>query len=230
MSLWLKSLLSLAAVIVIVIGGFVLFFLGQDMWRTANQNVQTTEMVNVDPANETLVEQLFLSDVTRIGNGPLSRGTLYLTQDFDMQGGFASYSKSSADNALNMVFLDPSAPERWLFEGNDQLIYGMTSLSLTPIGSTDERLPEAALLLQVIGADTNRDNRLTPDDRVDLALVQPDGRGLTTVIEDLQGSVRIVPDALAFVLLVDTPTGVNLIRIDPVSFAILDQKAIDFPK
>lgn len=230
MSLWLKSLLSLAALIVIVIGGFVLVMLGQDMWRTATQNLQTTEMVNVDPANETLTEQLFLSDITRIGDGPLTRATLLLTQEFGMGGGFASYSKSSSDNALNMVFLEPGAAERWLFETNDQLIYSSHSLTLTPLGSILDRQPEAALLLQIISEDSDGDKRLTDQDRVALAVVQPDGRGLTTLIEDLQGSVRIVPDASAFVMLIDTTTGVNQMRVDPTSFAILDQKAIDFPK
>lgn len=230
MNAWLKALLSIAAIIVILIGGFVLFMLGQDFWRTQSRGVETTDVVNVDPTNETIVERLYLSDITRIGAGPMSRATLYLSQDFEMGRGLGSYSKSSESNALNMLFVEPGAAERWLFPTNDQLIYSVSSLSLTPIGTEQLQQPEAAMLLQVITQDSNGDQRLSESDRIALMVTHPDGRGMVTLIEDQQGSVDLIPDATAFVLSLETATGVELLRIDPTNFAILERQPINFPK
>ena len=226
----LKTLLSLAAITVILFGGLPAVLPGQEFRRDSARGIRTSDVVNVDPADPTPVQRLYTSGFERVDDGPILRATLYVSQDFDVGGTLGSYSKSSDANALNMLFLEPDAPERWLFDSNAQLIYDTRSLSLAPIAAPLANQPEVALMLLMVMSDTNADQRLSETDTRSLAIVHPDGRGLVTLIEDLPGSVNILPDPSAIVLSVETGTGLDILRIDPTAFVILDRRTVAFPK
>ena len=79
-------------------------------------------------------------------------------------------------------------------------------------------------------SDTNNDKRLSDKDVTDLALVRPDGLGLTILQSDVKDQARIVPDADNIVLGLKTDNGVEILRLDPTTFAVLGRQTIDFPK
>ena len=227
---WLKALLTVAALVVIGFGVLLGGILGRELWRDATRGIETSRVVNVDPESEAMVEHLSLSGFERVGDGPVLRAHLYVEQDFEVEGKFGSYSKSSSQNAINMLFVEPGAPDRWLFASNDQLIYQAMPIALVPIGERRGAEPEVATMLFLVPTDTNADLRLTSRDRRSLALMQPDGRGLVILIEDLAGEVSVLPDPVAIVLAVEGLSGIELLRIDPKSFDILDRRTVNYPK
>ncbi|MGL6208771.1 MAG: hypothetical protein ACRC14_02940, partial [Paracoccaceae bacterium] len=219
---WLKALLAIASLVVIGFGLLLAALLGGELWRDATRGIQTTDVVNVDPANETISTRLYLSGFERVGDSPVTRATLYVSQDFEVDGRFGSYDKSSSANAVNMLFVEPGAPDRWLFETNDQLITQSTPIALAPLADPTSQ-PEVATMLRMVTADTNADQRLSEADKRSLALMLPDGRRLVTLVEDVQGYPSVLPDPDAIVLVLDVPSGVDLLQIDPESLAILDR-------
>lgn len=73
---------------------------------------------------------------------------------------------------------------RWLFKDNRQLIADIEMLSV--LKPYDQNRKIDAMLYQVIGKDTNADNKLTSEDLADIAISLPDGTRYKEVFQSVE--------------------------------------------
>jgi hypothetical protein len=96
-------------------------------------------------------------------------------QHYDM----GSFSKE-ASASRNYVFVSRSLEMRWLYPHSRFLIVNAT---LLPRDDYDDEPDTTALVsFEIVQQDTNRDQRLTPQDTSNLVFTRPDGSGITTVL------------------------------------------------
>ncbi len=241
-----QTLLTLAAVFVILFG--LLFFAnaGWDMIESLFGPRRVSDVVNVDPQDQSLVETLRLSNITLVGDGPLLRATLVSEQSYD-QG---SYGKSSDSNVVNFGFLAPGEPARWMFAAGKQLIVTHEVLSLrgdmmAPVAGEDifatstsaadpardrDQEHEVAMMLALVEADSNGDKRLSTQDAMTLALTRPDGNGRVDLATGLMSIPYSLPSRSDLTFLIETAAGHEVLRVNPATFDVTDRQPVAFPK
>lgn len=252
MNRYLQWLLGLAALIVVAIGLIILSFLGESLWRKVAGPRHVQDVINVDADDPSLSETLRLSDGTLVGDGPAIRVMLYRDQDYAQASGLGSYDKSSSSNLVNIGFLEPGQPARWMFPNEGVLIYDSTPLflrgdligarhsgdnlfddeaSLVTVDPTRGRdgLQEVALMLTLIESDSNGDSRLSRDDHMVLALTRPDGSGRTDLATDLTAPARHLPSLSDLAFLIETAEGNEVLRVSPGDFSVTDRQHVVFP-
>jgi hypothetical protein len=85
----------------------------------------------------------------------------------------------------NLLFINKQTREmRWLSKDNKQLIADIEMLSV--LKRCDKNRKIDALLYQVIGKDTNGDNKLTSEDLADIAISFPDGTRYKEVFQSVE--------------------------------------------
>lgn len=241
-----QILLALASLIVILLGLVFFGSVGVDMARRAFGSREVTDVVNVDPQDPSLVETLRLSDTTLVGDGPLLRLSLVSEQSYN-QG---SYGKSSDHNVVNIGFLAPGEPVRWMFPAGQQLIVTQGPLSLrgdmlAPVVGEDifaavttaadpardrDQPHEVALMLVLVEADSNGDNRLSGQDAMTLALTRPDGTGRVDLATALVSIPEALPSPRDLTFLIETAAGREVLRVNPATFDITDRQPVTFPQ
>lgn len=241
-----QILLTLASLIVILLGLVFFGSFGWDLARRAFAPREVTDVVNVDPQDQSLVETLRLSDTTLVGDGPLLRLNLVSEQRYD-QG---SYGKSSDYNVVNIGFLAPGEPVRWMFLAGKQLIVTQGALSLrgdmmAPVAGEDiftatasaadpardrDQPHEVALMLVLVEADTNGDKRLSGQDAMTLALTRPDGSGRVDLATGLLSVPEALPSPRDLTFLIQTAAGREVLRVNPATFDITDRQPVTFPQ
>ena len=198
----------------LAIAGLVIFIGAIAVWEIFPKPRNVSGVVNVDPADETLVETLRIGNVTPI-NG-LIRYSVGREQTYDV--GYSSSGKSTRNNTVNYGFLDPSTGDvRWLLEGFDALILETYALrqafpvtDLTDLDSTDaqamnavnleaQRAPGSSdkgdeklvgTLFLIVDQDTSGDNRLSRSDIGRIAVSLPDGTALKEILQDVRTGLK----------------------------------------
>ncbi|NNE86673.1 MAG: hypothetical protein HKN27_01245 [Silicimonas sp.] len=174
----------------LALAGLLLFAGAMVLWEMIPRTASSVSgVVNVDPADETLVETLQIGGVTVIDG--LIRYSVGREQTYDV--GYSS-GKSTRNNTLNYGYLDPESGDlRWLLDGFDALILETIALrrpsrasrSSVSESENDETQETVATLFLIVDQDTSGDKRLSRSDIGRLALSMPDGTGLKNILEDV---------------------------------------------
>lgn len=241
-----QILLGLAALIIIGFGLIAGIGMGAGLVANIFGTRHVTEVVNVDQQDQSLIETLRLGEATMVGDGPLLRVALISEQDY-RQG---SYGKSSDSNTVNLGFLAPGAPVRWMFPAGKQLIvtYGALSLRgdmMAPVMGEDifsaattaadpardrDQPHEVALMLVLVEADTNGDKRLSTQDAMTLALTRPDGSGRVDLATGLVSIPETLPSRSDLTFLTETAAGREVLRVNPATYDITDRQPVTLPQ
>lgn len=195
----------LAAIIIVLLGLAFLAMLAPDVYRHFFGQRHVTEVVNVDAADQTVVQTTTLGSADYI-DGQLLRTALLSEQVYDQ----ASYSKTSENSIRNLAYLLPGQPVRWLFPGNDQLV--LMTLDLRD-GNT-ETAPLFATLFAVVQKDSNGDKRLSASDKIALMASRPDGTALVTLAKGLDDMPTISQSGRNLAASVKDAQGPAVLRID----------------
>jgi len=166
--------------IVIATAGFLailaLFFTVYMIYNDLNRNTHRNEIVNIDP--DTNIEETF-----RLGRIEHVKGTqsiivpLYSDQSFSLR---YSGSKSTA-STRNLLFSNmQNETNTWLLPNSDYLITSHRLINES--NSYDKDKTVITIFYQIVKADTNNDSRLTGNDKLTLALSDPEGNNYTEII------------------------------------------------
>ncbi len=176
-NIWRFNALIIAAVGVlgIIVLLFTLFMIVQEI----TGNKYRSEVVNIDSA--TNIEETFrLGSINHVKGSETVIVPLYSDQSFSL--GYSG-SKSTA-STRNLLFSNmASETNSWLLPTNEYLIaeYRLVNESNT----WDEEKDVISILYYIVKSDTNKDERLTRNDRLILALSTPEGEQFTEVLEDV---------------------------------------------
>ncbi|MBT2130834.1 hypothetical protein [Aliiroseovarius lamellibrachiae] len=187
--IWRVNALAIAAILVLAAVTLFWQFLGKDVFGPRH----VTDVVNVDPADETIVELRSISIDGRVAGAKLFRVSLNTEQEYDL--GFSS--KGSKGSVLNTGFYDLNTGTiQWLFPTQDQLITHVETLFTS-------RHENASLLAQkpvalghfvsFIDQDTSGDKRLSPSDEISVLAIGPDGQGAKRILSGLIRAPRVQP-------------------------------------
>ena len=162
-----------AGVLSLIVLAFGAFYILKEALRER----EVTAVVNRDA--ERVDESLSLGSAVQITGHPWLLVPLESDQKYDQV-----YFSKSAVAARNYGFISPSAPARWLYPHNRFLIVDARQLS----GAEYYKEEEATALVSfvVVRNDTDKDERLTPEDFAALVFTKPDGTGDAVVLENVR--------------------------------------------
>lgn len=171
----LNSLVIMAAgALAIVVLSYLVYYFAKEL--TERRTVW--DIVNITP-DQRDNEAWQLGKPRNIWSTPYVMVSLYSDQDIAL----ARSSKSSR-STRNILFINGQSNEkRWLLPTNEYLIVQNNLLSQNSHGDK-ERLVRA-ILYSIVKKDTNRDNRLTSNDRLVVALSLPSGEGYKEIFHDI---------------------------------------------
>lgn len=188
-----------------------------------------------------------LRGATLVGDGPTMRIGLYADQGDELPGSLSGGSKKPGETLINIGFLTPGTPARWMFPKPGMRIQELRALSLSGdlIGrvrggnifddptqiapdltarNRDEAHEVALMLVLIEPADTD-----DPPARMTLALSRPDGTGRTDLASGLRTRPQVLPSRTDLAFLIETDTGREVLRVDPASFLITDRQPVPLP-
>lgn len=160
---------------------FAAFYAINDMFRDR----EVRAVVNTD-GEQRIQESLSLGGATQITGHPWLLAPLESDQKYDH-----AYFSKSAVAARNYAFISVSEQTRWLYPHNRFLIVAASQLPGTEF--YEQEKSTALLSFVVVQNDSDKDQRLTPEDSSVLVFTKRDGTGRTVVLEDVR---RIVSQAL----------------------------------
>lgn len=170
-----------AGLLSLIVLAFAAFYVLKETLRER----EVTAVVNTDEERG-VEESLFLGSATQIAGHPWLLMPLESDQKYDQV-----YFSKSAVAARNYGFVSASVPARWLYPHNRFLIVDAIQLSGAEFYGEDKAT--AVVSFVVVQSDTDKDERLTPQDSSVLVFTRPDGTGSTTVLENVR---RIVSQEL----------------------------------
>jgi len=139
----------------------------------------TVEVVEDPALDQSPIVELRFDSLTRV-RGSNTRYTLLETQSSG--GKFSGYSPSETRNVL--FISDPNFESNWLFDHHRYRLLSVTALEIDD--EVDEEHPAVALYMDVVKEDTNGDGSLTEDDLHTIALLRPNGREYTEVLDSAE--------------------------------------------
>ncbi len=172
------ALAGIAALIVLLLAsGVILREIHRDLSRPQRDLIVTTAPSGQKPINESLSLGLMYT----VKGHP----TLYfpLRGEQSMRSGLGSYSSGDTRSTRNILFYDlKDDRSHWLLPSHDTLIL---DYSLYPTNYDNDGPPVKVILYELIYQDSDANNRLNDQDKITLALSTPQGRQLTSIIEDI---------------------------------------------
>ena len=182
-SIWrANAIIILAAgVLSLIVLAFAAFYILKETLRER----EVTAVINTD-AERRIEESLSLGSATQIIGHPWLLVPLESDQKYDQ-----AYFSKSAVAARNYGFISVSGPARWLYPHSRFLIVHASQLPDAEYFEEDKATVLVSFL--VVQNDTDKDERLTPEDSAVLVFTRPDGTGSTVVLENVR---RIVSQEL----------------------------------
>lgn len=172
-----QILLSLAALMVLVLGAIVLLSaFGNPFYRVTNQIAPAPKEGNA-PA------RLRLGAFTELAPD-LARADLLV----DAAGTDSYRYKDISGASVNQLYVGTQG-ERWLFPGNEQLILSVHDITAAPG-------PVSASLIQMVPADTDGNGTLSPADGIRLLLTARDGTAPVILADGLSERATVSPGAV----------------------------------
>ncbi len=212
--------IAVAAILAIVLMCFVIF----EVYKSATRTRNASSIVNVDTSDMGDVEVNYrLGRTEYFSDNEIISFRLLMVQEYDFSYG----STKTTENTVNYLFFDINLRQnRWLLEGNDQLILQRTDLSNNPDARAE---PIAAHLYTLVRNDTNGDGKLTAEDNQILAIARADGSQFTELFTDVATSpvTNSVGDGRAIISFRDITGLLYIAEIDLSDFSITHKTAID---
>lgn len=238
----MQLLLATASLVVIGLGGVVLAQTLPGMVAPQPMGVASPDAAPPAPP-----ETLHLTGPEMVGDGPMVRIRLIAQSGY----GTGSFSSAPGSDVVNIGFLAPGAPVRWMFGARGPLIVDALPLTLmgdliapvaqgqdifntafdaaTPTSRAPDAPHEVALMLLLVETDQNGDGRLTVEDGMTLALTQPDGTGRVDLATGLVDRPQLLPADRDLAFLIQTAAGYEALRVDPVAFTVTDRQPVPLP-
>lgn len=146
----------------------------------------------------------------------------------------SSRSKMSSggygDQIRNLLFLTNGEKDpRWLFNDHKNLI--IKNEQLTEIPYSEKERPARALYIEFVDEDTNADKLLSDDDKRNIALTKPDGKGFLEVLHKVDKIFsHHLPDAEHLSLIYQKDGHVKHASFSLADFSLLqDQEILAVP-
>ena len=168
-------IIASAGLLAIVVLLFAAYMFYEDMNRNRHQN----RIVNVDP--ETNIKEVF-----RLGRLQRIVGTQSVIIPLNAKQKYSiSYSSGkSASSVRNILFSNMHAEtSKWLLPNNQFLIANHRLLNEE--NSYGDGYNIVTILYDVVKSDTNNDSRLTTNDKLTIALSDPEGNNYTEVLDNV---------------------------------------------
>lgn len=151
-------------------------------------------------------------------------GTPYVMVPLNSDQRYAqSYYSKSASSVRNYLFINGQNNEKdWLFDTNAYLIIEMDLLSGGAVRSDKDVV--RAILYRIVKSDTNKDERLTPDDLQTVALSAPDGRNYKEILDRIDRFLghRLVDEKTLLLLYQRKGTAFSA-NVDLTGFAVYNE-------
>ena len=152
------------------------------------------EIVNIDP--ETKIEETFrLGGIEHVSGSESVIVPLYSDQDFSLNYSGNKSTVSIRNILFSNMLIDKNS---WLLPTNKFLISEHRLINESNSWDRDEKV--LTILYYIVKNDTNKDNRLTSNDKLTVALSTPDGENYSEVIfnvDDVLGYTVLNKNALA---------------------------------
>ncbi len=178
------------------------------------------EVVTIEDPATTEIRQTFqLGRFEPAGETGIMQAPLTMGQSYDQDYGFSSGSKSTYDNIVNMLFVDPqTGNSRWLIAEGQALVLHRETLARS-IGAAEAQTTRTyGTLYRIVTRDTSGDKRLSESDQADLVITAPDGTGMRTLIADVTGLLQTYAlDSATEMLVFRDATGTHMARLDLAS-------------
>ncbi|NEO85108.1 MAG: hypothetical protein F6J87_12795 [Spirulina sp. SIO3F2] len=203
---------GILAIVVLLIGIFYIV-------RNVTRDRQISGSINVEENSE-IEEQWQLGGLQTIPGTTYVLAPLYFDQQYDQ-----SFYEKTADSIRNYLFVNSQTTlEHWLLDTNDYLVTSIDILSSEEVENGLEKQKTSGILYQLIKADTSEDNRIDYQDLKTLALSQPDGKGYTEVVEDVDTLIGhyLNPDGTLLVIYQKEETGYS-VSIDLSNFTVVEE-------
>jgi len=193
-NIWRFNAFVIAAVGLLAI--IVLLFATYKIIKETTRERHRSEIVNVDP--DTKIKESFrLGRIKHVNGSDSVIVPLYSDQDFSLR---YSGSKSTV-STRNMLFSNMSKETNsWLLPTNKFLISEHRLVNNPDTWDKDKKV--ITILYYIVKRDTNKDERLTSNDRLTLALSTPEGESYTEVIsnvDDVLGYDVLSEEAIAVI-------------------------------
>ncbi|MBP0019159.1 MAG: hypothetical protein J7647_16610 [Cyanobacteria bacterium SBLK] len=157
----------------------VLGFTALSILRDVTRERQVGSIVNIDEESE-IEEELQFGELREIGGTPYLLLPLSSYQSYDRP----SYTKST-ESTRNFLFFDSETGEQnWLFPHYDYLI--VSDRHLVESSPNPQTQPVLAILYSLVQKDSDGDKRLSPRDRLTVALSQPNGGEYREILTDVE--------------------------------------------
>lgn len=202
--IWRVNALAIAAILLLAAATLLWEVFGKDVFAPR----RVAEVVNIDAADDTIVENRSVTVNGRVAGAKLFRVSLSSEQEYDL--GFSS--KSTKGSVLNTGFYDPiTGATHWLFPSQDQLITHVETIFFTPEADANvAAIKPVAVghLVSFVDQDTSGDKRLSHSDDMSVLAIGPDGQGAKVILSGLTTAPRIWPfEGRSVVLFFDTANG-----------------------
>lgn len=184
-------IIALAGLLAVIVLSFALIMIAKDFYDRKTRDVQTHDVINTSKTDE-IKEILELGYPEKIAHTDYLRFPLVSQQDYNL-----SFKDKTATSTRNLLFFNTKDNSSyWLLSSNDYLL---TSQSLY-IKQGNDRVING-FLYQIIKADTNNDERLTPSDKATLAVSKPDGSVYNEIIKEVDHVINVEKDgAFAYII------------------------------
>lgn len=186
-TVWRFNALALALILILAASVFVWELVFRDLFRARS----VAEVVNIDSADETIVETFKISVVKRVNGHSVFRVNLQSEQTYNQ-----SYSsKGTRQTTVNTGFYDPATGQTvWIFPTQKQLITDVRAIYLTSDDSGDkDDAVVHSYLVTFVDQDTSNDQRLSNSDKKSVLSVMPNGTDTTLILTGLESDPTVSP-------------------------------------
>ena len=168
-------LISVAGVLAIC----VLLFGMYQIFKETTRDRNTQNIVNVEE-NSAVKENWMVGRFISLTDQNILIVPLNSDQSFDR-----GYFSKSSNSTRNYLFIDTRTnSKKWLFEHTNYLIEEASHLRIGD--DFNLKKPVLAILYTLVKLDSNNDNRLTPSDKITIAISKPDGSGYKEILTNIE--------------------------------------------
>jgi hypothetical protein len=181
-----------------------------------------TAVVNTD-GQQQVQEVLSLGHAAQIIGHPWLLVAVESDQTYDQR-----YFSKSSSAARNYGFVAAAGPPRWLYPHNRFLIVAASQLPGVEYAQSEK--PTAVVSFEVVRADTDGDERLTPSDLSSVVFATPDGAQSKTVLEKVRRVVSQEMIGEDVVILYEGASGHGKAVVSSTDFSRVTDEPFELPK
>ncbi|MGJ8533143.1 MAG: hypothetical protein ACSHYC_13260 [Alphaproteobacteria bacterium] len=221
---WRINAMALALILILGVAILAWQLLLSDVFKGQH----AIDTVNIDQADNTIVETLELSVVERVTGHDLFRVSLESEQQYRHQRA----SKETRQTDVNTGFYDPTTGEIvWLFPTSKQLISSVDALYQDP--EKQDRDDSAVVLMYLVtfvDQDSSNDQRLSNSDEKSVLAVEPNGKNGNIILSGLKSDPIVWSSSTdQYTIFFTTQDGQQSVTYDPKAMALGVIRTIAIP-